>query len=415
MLKRLEELYSIKEVIGISCTLDSEGPLFNICHLKRQGDSIDIVEQKSCADKAELFRYLEGKRSLPLSLHLQGRGVLVKQLKGVETVTLEHILSVFPNYSEETYVNSYIAGVEVGWLALMKKELLEEMLQSFWSKELDVVRVFIGPAVAANILDQLNGYSGNYLFDGHVIQRDNETGQWQSYRYEMGLKATYAIKVQGTDITERSVMAYAAAFAVLMHRLVPNLQIDMTTVTDRFDELLQKQRFKTNGIAILIVLFVLLMVNTMLYMYYQDKYEAMNYQTKENFSNANELEKLSAAVANNDVLLLQLGWNGGLQKSWIINQLAKSIEGRKGIDWQKVEINPYTTRRLGGTVREADNRYKISIAGICLTLGELERWVRTLGHRPWVEQVEISRFVDQNKPNATGKDFVVTIHYTYAF
>src|SRR5690606_35312903 len=193
MLKRLQEWYNVKEVIGISCTLDAGKPTFNLCHLQRQGDSVDVIFQKSYADQTELFGYLEGKKSLPISLHMQGRGILVKQLAGVEAVTSEHILAVFPNYSEETYVYGYMAGTDGGWLALMRKELLEEILQSFWNMELNVVRVFIGPSVVENVLGQLNGYSGDYLFDGHHIRRDNSTQQWQSYRYEMGLKASFAI------------------------------------------------------------------------------------------------------------------------------------------------------------------------------------------------------------------------------
>lgn len=415
MLKRLQEWYNVKEVIGISCTFGPDTLLFNLCHLKRQGDSIDIVHQKSYADQTELFSYLDGKTSLPIALHIEGRGILVKQLNEVEAITREHILAVFPNYSEETYVHSYMAGVESGWLALMRKELLEEILQPFRDRELNVVRVFIGPSVVENVLDQLNGYSGDYLFDGHHILRENSTKQWQSYRYEMGLKASYAIKIQGMDIAEQAVMPYATAFSVLLHRFLPELHVDIPAVRDRFDELLQKLRFTVNGIAILITFFILLLINTMMYRYYQDRYEALNYQTKENFSNVSELENLSAAAANNDALLLQLGWSGGLQKSWIINHLAKSLEERKGIDWQKVEINPYSTNRSGGVMTEADNRYQISITGICLTLGELERWVRALGRRPWIEQIAISRFVDQNRPNAVGKEFVVTIHYTYDF
>jgi len=415
MLKRLQEWYNVKEVIGISCTLDAGKPTFNLCHLQRQGDSVDVIFQKSYADQTELFGYLEGKKSLPISLHMQGRGILVKQLAGVEAVTSEHILAVFPNYSEETYVYGYMAGTDGGWLALMRKELLEEILQSFWNMELNVVRVFIGPSVVENVLGQLNGYSGDYLFDGHHIRRDNSTQQWQSYRYEMGLKASFAIKIQGMDIAEQSVMPYAAAFSILLHRFVPNLHVDIPAVDDRFADMLQKLRFKNNGILMLAVLFVLLMINSLLYVHYQARYDELAYRSRENFSNANELERLSTSVSLNDTLLRQLGWNGGVQKSWIINQLAKSLEGRQGIDWQEVAINPHAVSRFGGVVSESDNRYKISIMGICQTLGELERWVRTLGQMPWVEQVEISRFVDQNKPNAVGKDFMVTLLYTYDF
>lgn len=415
MLKRLQEWYNVNGVIGISCTLDAGKPTFNLCHLKRQADSVDISFQKFYADQTELFTYLDGKNSLPISLHIQGRGILVKQLHGVDDVTLEHILAVFPNYSEETYVYSYMAGTDGGWLVLMRKELLEEIIQSFRNKGMDVVRVFIGPSVVENILGQLNGYSGDYLFDGHHIRRDNDTQQWQSYRYEIGLKASYAIKIQGMDIAERSVMPYAAAFSILLHRFVPSLHVDIPEINDRFDELLQKLRFKANGVLILAVFFMLLMINGILYVHYQGRYDELAYRSRENFSNADELERLSTSVSLNDTLLRQLGWNGGVQKSWIINQLAKSLEGRQGIHWEQVAINPHTINRSGGVVSESDNRYKISIMGICQTLGDLERWVRMLGQMPWVEQVEISRFVDQNKPNTVGKDFMVTLLYTYDF
>lgn len=415
MLKRLQEWYNVKEVIGISYTFGPDTLLFNLCHLKRQGDSIDIVHQKSYADQTELFSYLDGKTSLPIALHIQGRGILVKQLNEVEAITREHILAVFPNYSEETYVHSYMAGVESGWLALMRKELLEEILQPFRDRELNVVRVFIGPSVVENVLDQLNGYSGDYLFDGHHILRENSTKQWQSYRYEMGLKASYAIKIQGMDIAEQAVMPYATAFSVLLHRFLPELHVDIPAVRDRFDELLQKLRFKTNGVLILVIFFVLLLINSILYVHYQGRYDELEYRSRENFANVSELERLSTSVSLNDTLLRQLGWNGGVQKSWIINQLGKSLEERKGVNWLEVAINPHAVSRFGGMVSENDNRYKISITGICHTLGELERWVRTLGQMPWVEQVEISRFVDQNKPNAVGKDFIVTLLYTYDF
>lgn len=416
MWERLQIRYAIPEVIGLSCTLDPDESLFSLCHIKRKANSIDMVAQRTFSDKTEMYSYyLARKRPLPIALHIQGSAVLVKELEGIENPTTENILSVFPNYSEEAYVYSYIAGKESGWLTLMKKTHLEELLGQLEDNGLDIVRIFIGPAVVSGILDQLNGYSGNFSFDGHLIQRDSETGQWTTYAFYRGRKATYSLKIQGMDIEEQYIMAYSASFSLLMYGFVGEIYVGVEAVDARFDDLLQKRKFQTNGAILLISFFLLLLINYMFYVYYQGKYEEQEYLSRENFSNVNEGERLLASVSANDTLLRQLGWNGGVSKSWIINQLGKSLEGQVGISWETLEINPQVERRFGTKVQEMDSRYKISITGGCLSLRELESWVRKLGQKRWVERVEISGFGDQNKSETPEKSFRMTLWYTDDF
>ncbi|WP_437921176.1 hypothetical protein [Sphingobacterium sp. LRF_L2] len=415
MWNKVEELYGIREAIGLSCVIGVHGASYAACRLKREKDDIDILERKTFDAKEGLIRYLKTNKQLPVALHLQGRGILLKEMPVLEQIRQEDILPVFPNYREGEYVFSYFAGRQKGWLALVRGTMLSELLSFFWEEDLALVQLYIGPFVADNILDQLNSYNEHFSFDGHHIVRSVEEKIWESYRYSAEERAAFTLKVQDTAIAEDYVQAYAAAFSLLMHRFLTRLDVDYPLVNDRLEEFRQQRKFKVNGLGLLLFFFVLLLINTVVYTHYSSAYEAMDSQHKENFSNANELEKLSEKAETNDSLLVALGWNGGLHKSWILNQLAGSLQGHQGVAWQSLSINPIASRRTGTTMGETDNRYKIQLTGTCETLNQLEGWTRNLSHQVWLSSVEISKFLDQNKPNSTLKDFVVTIVYKYDF
>ncbi|NQD71524.1 hypothetical protein HP439_12395 [Sphingobacterium shayense] len=415
MWDKVEQWYSVKEAIGISCLIGSQDTVFNLCRVKRDRDGIDILDNKSFSNRDELARYLKEYKHLPVAFQVQGRGILIKSIPRLEEVSKDDIVPVFPNYNEEEYVFSYFAGLQSAWLALARVELVKDLFSFFQQTGIQVVRLFVGPFVVDNVLDQLNGYSGHFSFDGHQISRHVEQKVWESYTYDPALKSRFSVKLQGADIAEQYVMAYAAGFSLLLHHFVQDLHVSYPQADDYFDEHLQKERFKINGMVLLIVFFVLLLVNTVLYTHYQSKYEMIDYQSKEHFSNTSELGKLSESVSRNDSLLVALGWNGGIEKSWLINQLTLSLKETSGMEWQEVEINPVVARRFGGTQGEIDNRFKIVVTGSCQRLNELETWVRTLGQLPWLNQVEISKFVDQKKHGSILKDFVVSMHYSYDF
>lgn len=415
MRQKIEQWYAFDEVIGLSCTLQAQTMVYNVCRIKRVKDAVELLDRKVCADWEELLLYLKAYRSVPIALQLQGKGILIKEMPLTPELAKEQIQAVFPNYNPADYAHSYFPGMQKAWLSLTRLDRVEGLLGNLREEGLQVLRLFIGPFVLENILDQLNGYSGHFSFDGHQITRNMELQRWEDYRYAVEEKARFSTKIQGADIAENYLMAYAAAFSLLMDGFVEALHSEHAALDTQFDDFKQRIRFKKNGLLLLGGFFILLLINTLLYTAYQGKYEAIDYQTKENFSNASEQLQLADKVRQNDSLLLALGWNGGLQKAWLLNQLAASLQGHLGIAWQSLSINPEEARRMGMVMAPQDNRFRIQLLGSCRTLNELEAWLRELRHRQWLEQVEISKFLDQNKPNSSQKDFVLNMRYTYDF
>ncbi|WP_430720847.1 hypothetical protein [Sphingobacterium daejeonense] len=60
---------------------------------------------------------------------------------------------------------------------------------------------------------------------------------------------------------------------------------------------------------------------------------------------------------------------------------------------------------------EKINPYLIKISGSSLSLNQLENWTRVLLNLPWVDQVEINRFVSRNDPRSNLMDFVLNMEY----
>ena len=411
----MKQGYAIQTAIGISCTAGGQELRYTTCRIRLHKAQIELVENKNFADTEELLHYLKQYKELPIALHLQGKSVLVKEVPGEGAMTSERIRSVFPNYKEEEYLFSDFFGMPQTYLALAKKDRVEQLLSDFRCQGLSVVRVFLGPFVAENILPQLNGYSGQYAFDGHYISRNMEADKWTAYRYDPLTDSKFQPKIQGMDIAPNGLMAYAAAFSLLMHRFVEEIHVPYASIDSEWDDFLQKLRFRTNAAIVLAVFFVLLLLNALVYTRYFNAYEGLEYRTNENFSSAQEMQQLATTVAKNDSLLIRLGWNGGVPKSWLLDQLAASLGQQSGLSWQSVDINPLQTKRIGTKVEETDQRFAVQISGSCQTLNELEGWVRSLGQLPWVEQVAISKFMDSNKPKMVGKEFLLSVHYSYDF
>jgi len=413
MLTSLKEIYDIKESIGISCELgQGDDVLFRICHLKREKDNINILQSHYFESWDRLDEFLSIHKNIPISLHLQGKGVLVKQSPLTDEIDENSVKIIFPNYNEQDYLFCSFSGLSQVWVSLIKTDLYHKITSTFLLSGYQLLQVYLGPFVVDNVLNQLNGYSGHFQFGGHQITRDVDEKEWISYIFSQNLKTKFAVRLQGNQIEEEFVLPYAAGFSLLMHRFLPERNIQDQAIYDLLVEYRQKIKFRANGFLILGTFFLLLLINTSLYTLYHEKYDEVDFQTNEKISNVNEKDKMLNIINRNDSLLLNLGWNGGIKKSWIINQLAYSLENKDGIYLQQVIINPINTRKIGSLKNERENPHKLLITGSCFTLNQLESWIKTLRDYPWLKQIEISKFMDQNKPNSNQKDFVLAIEYT---
>lgn len=413
-MEAIRNYYRIPAAIGISVTLGSEADTYALSHLRFGKEGIDLLKTASFAQLEDLASYCLAEPAAPVSVYLEGKGILVKEIpRTVETKWDEELISqIFPHFSAEKFYYSYLEGNGFYWVAIAKRDRIDDLLLQLNAAQVAVVQLFIGPFVFDAILKQVNTYNKHYLFAGHDIQTD-EDGIWNAYRYDVQQQAKFQLKVGNRPIEPQYIGSYAAAFNTLMHEFVADRSLSIPQVADRFQETLAKIRFKNNGLLLLATTFILLVLSTVLYSYYYSENEILSARTSQQASSQKDVEQLQQEIAQQDSVLKNLGWNGGVSKAWLLDQLGVSLNESPYISLTDIRINPLPERRRGAKVSAQDNRNKIVLKGKCATLDGLNHWVRKLSQQQWVDRVQITQFTESQTFDDDQQVFSLELIFSY--
>ncbi|GGH16457.1 hypothetical protein FAZ19_05775 [Sphingobacterium alkalisoli] len=413
-MEAIRKHYRIPAAIGISATLGSEADTYALSHLRFGKEGIDLVSTESFAQLEDLASYCPAEPATPVSLYLEGKGILVKEIpRTADTKWDEELISqIFPHFSADKFYYSYLEGTEYFWVAIAKRDRVDGILLQLEERQIAVVQLFIGPFVFDAILKQVNTYNKHYLFAGHAIQTDEE-GVWNAYRYDIQQQAKFQLKVGNRPIDAQYIGSYAAAFNTLMHEFVSDRSLSIDRLTERFQEALAKIQFKNNGLLLLATTFILLVLSTVLYSYYYSENEVLSARTTQQASSQKDVEQLQQEIAQQDSVLKELGWNGGVSKTWLLDQLGVSLNEAPYVSLTDIRINPQPERRRGAKVSTQDNRNKIVLKGKCATLDGLNQWVRKLNQEPWVDQVQITQFTESQVFDDEQQVFSLEIIFSY--
>ncbi|WP_333888912.1 hypothetical protein [Sphingobacterium siyangense] len=404
MLNRIKEKYRLNTCIGVSLRQDSAGLSIRLCKVKVEKDQLEI-EDTWVVDDWELITNNKYKDT-PVALHLDSRQILIKETAPMD-LDEERLKSIFPSYDADRFYHGQLQGESKQWVAFVRKDYIVEMIDRFAVIGYQVIKVFIGPFVLDAILGQINSYGDAYTFDGHYIQISTENKQWQEYRYGQEFESRFALKIGDHPIKAHYVTAYASAFSTLMAGYVPEYGLLIPEVEEQRQSWLEKQKFKVNLLILVAVFFLLLLANTFLFSHYYQENRTLGDRVSNQQSTVQDLGKLEGGIKSNEQLLAELGWNGGVYKAWLLDQIGYSIRQFTQISLAQIEVNPQS-KGLGNTViQQAD---QIIIKGNSPTLEMLNLWLRELKNNPWIAKVSIEEY-GNSRQDETMDAFTIKINY----
>lgn len=409
----LRRLYRLESVIGVSYAPGTTGvPLFTTARVRLKGHELDIVETMSFFDRESFGQYMADYSQAPVSLHIQGSGILVKSVGRQEKQAWSNdlLLEVFPSYTPERFVYTVLEGADAWWIAIAKQDKISESLDVLQALKLPVVQMHIGPAILATILPQLNRYEGPYTFGQHCITVD-DTGRWTDYRFGAEYLSRFTPKVGGASIDQYQVLAYAAAFQLLMADHVEHHALPVDAAEKNYQEALHKVRFRTNALVILGATFILLLVSTILFAHYSAENERLQALHLQSSASVQDERALSATLQSQEATLQAMGWNGGFGKAWLMDRIGVTLDDHGAVSLLTLEINPAVERRRNPTDVVIVQTDRIRLTGKSPSLEGLNSWVRTLQRESWVQQVRIARFTTSPEYNDPLKVFTVDITF----
>ncbi|UIR54622.1 hypothetical protein LZQ00_10080 [Sphingobacterium sp. SRCM116780] len=404
MLQRIKQFYKLSKYTGISYRQENDQDIFRCCTVELDKDKLEILDTTTSLDWEEFATRKD--KQWPVALHLESRQILFKEYMG-QVVDEETIKSIFPSYDADRFYVQQLQGTDRTWLAFVRKDYIANLLERFKEAGYLITTLFVGPFVLDNILGQLNSYEHRYIIDRHRIEIDATQAKWQHYDYNDAHASQFVVKVGDQPIKQEYVLAYASAFSALMDTYVEDYSVDVPSVKKTLETVQEKKKFKTNALFFVGLFFALLLINTLLFSHYYQDNEDLSNRVNTQQSTVKDLGKIEEDIKLNENLITQLGWNGGVSKAWLLDQIGISIRNFNSINLEQIQINPQQ-KGLGNTLIQQPQF--ILIKGSCPSLNILNEWIREIKNNTWIMKVNIEEYGNK-QVGETNDAFTLKIEY----
>lgn len=405
-MRGLERLLWLKSCTGIEVNILADNTISGrLCEISLQKDALSI--DKKVQVEGEIAN-LTGKipPEKPVSLSITGKGILTKKISREEELSDEKLSRLFPNIKpEQFYIQNFISG-EFSYVSIIRKEVLDEMLQRLRKADISILLVNLGPFGASHILRQLNSYGKEVHFDGHVISLSGKD-DWDNYKYSPSARSDFPLKIDIEPIAEQFVLAYAAAFQLGLYHQLNALRLPVDAINNNLTDFEEKQKFNFRLVATLAVFFILLFSNFLLFSYYSSENNVLQTQESKSAASVETLVNTEDDIAKKEKLLKDLGWYKGISHAWLADQLAQSLP--TGISLKEISINPLNSVESNRQRKEIYKIGTIEITGETIDMDPVNEWIYALKNKNWPHRVNLDSF----SPSAENDKqyFAVTINY----
>ncbi len=402
----LEQYYRINQAAGISIHTENDGTVsVSACGIAVTKAQLTIEK------KVPNLHGLEGlKHEFPsktfVSLNLAGKGVLYKQVEKTEGISAVNFNKVLPNGNiADFYVQNFISG-DYSFVAVIRKSEADKWIGQLQNLGFVPLMLSLGPFPVINVIPQLNLYDKALIFAGYTINR-NDSGEWLSWRYDPSAVAQFPIKIESEAIHESLVIPYAAAFQLALARKIDAVQADADSLAEALKNSVRERKLKVQGFVVLAVFFVLLLVNFCLFSWLNSSNMRLTEQVSRSAQSTDDIQKITEEVQQKEGLLKVLGWEGNINKSALVDQVASLLPPE--ITWKEVTIDPVD---LAGSRQQKQIVFytrKIRVTGMSEKIIPVNEWIARIKTRPWVKNVQLDSYTFNSELN-TGQ-FSILIDY----
>lgn len=402
----LDKYYAINQATGISVTI-GQGSAFeaDTCEVSVDNNQLNITKKAVDLMSIETLKSNIASGAL-VSLNLTGKGILQKKISRTEIVDEAIFNTLLPNGTlTDFYIQNFISG-ESSFIAMIRKIEADKWIEKINSLGCKVLMLSLGAYPVANVVPQLNFYDKEVTFDGHVITR-NEQLEWITYTIDGKVKAPFTLKVESEQLDEKLLIAYSAAFELALSHKLNLIDTPVPALAVALENLQNKRKLKVQGFIALIILFVLLFINYLVLSSLNTDNIHLAERLSRSAQSTSDIETVNQQTKLKEGLLKTIGWEGDVNKSIYIDQLASLMPTE--ISWKNAAIDPIdlTNSRIQKTITFFSRT--ISITGISGKVIPVNEWIARIKTKPWVKNAQLNNYVFNTELN-TGQ-FTLTINY----
>lgn len=367
----------------------------------RQKDQLHIKQvQQMEGNLVEVLQVLP--KTYPIALCLSGKGLLNKNLPSLSETDVEGLFhQAFPSVKQDDFYVQYGFGSTQALVSVMRKQMVDELLDKLSRAGLVVYGVSLGAMVSSAIWSQLNSYGQELQFDGHFF-RLSEDRELLSYESGEIYQSEFPVKVDDAPIDQRMILAYAAAFQLLFYEHLIPLRANVGAVNTAFDTLMANSHLMKKAKYFLFALFTALLLSFLLFTHYSEKNTALLASLGARTAGVDQEALLKQSVLENENLLERLNWNGGYNLGFLLNELGASLP-------MQLMLTEVSVNEVKGDQEKIENTPLIKVLGTSTDPIRVNNWIFELKKRPWVKAVTLLKFQEDSEQ----EEYQFTLNISY--
>lgn len=390
MLKKLKNFIKIKRVAGIEISLiEDDEYIISFVQLSIKKNSI-IVDK--CHEGIEKLSDLSDSidKDLPISITINGRGILNKKSSEKITDPKKAIQSILPNAKVDDFFVQECSANNGDFYSIIRKQLLGDIISKLSELGFSVIKINLGPFIVVNLIPFFKDlYS--LTFAGHRFSIKNNS--IDEYYYTRDYEKNDDIKIESELIKEGLLIAYATAFQSLIPKS-GKISFEIDAIKESKEEYLNKKAFQVLGWSFLLFFLALLMINFLVYNDLKKENTILSGRQTKFKGLMTDLDTLQKRIKEKEEFLGRAGWMSPPQISFYSDRLANSVPS--SVLLTDLSVNPIDNKLSKQEKKIIFQPKILDVSGICNRATDLNPWIKNIKEQDWVDKVQIENYTYNN-------------------
>lgn len=384
------DFFGPEVVWGIDLLFEEQETLcINLLQLSKKEGKVEIIRRHAGVDKLETAIEIMGTK-YPALLSVRGKGILHKEIdvfEGDQEISPERLVQKYlPDIQEADFEKQLNPGGETTQhISLIRKEKIQYLHDEFSAQGVIILDFTLGPFKLNSIaswLDQSHimvpGSFEVEVSDGHVTQIKKSA--------EKDLNSGYTVDTEVLESHEIIPYATALSFFLSIYSADSN-QMQYNREEQKF-----KKWFRQVGILSVATIFIILLLNTLVYGQLNKKYAALNISYTENKALFSEYQELSKELKSKKTYLSE---DQGMRSliSFYSDRITRILPG-------KLVLNELAVYPVQQKIRRSDplacQNDLIEVKGNAQTLQDLNSYIGKLREEVWIDELIIKNIKQDN-------------------
>ncbi len=379
MFDRIQHLLfkTVGVISGVTVSFQNRNDkIFHLVVLKKKKNHLTI---KTCETNISSLEELKNllPQKCPVVLNIEGWGVLVKEISSDAKGNIDDNLLPENNNDFEFFTH---VQPEKTFVSIIRKEMIEKVLDDFGHLGFNIAGISAGPcsiAILSSLLDLEGSYLvGNWLleFRNHEIKKIKTCSTEEISYYEFG----------GDNIPSQLIGALSLsvkyASGILGNEVI-NKNLNSGFAYRRLSFI--------SGAFVLLLLFLGLFTNFMLFNKLTKEYEYVNREYLKNETQISELKSAEEELNKQKQIIERTGLEGGNRFAWYADRIAFLMPSK--IILERMSFHPLEKRVQ--TDKEVTFYNNITILeGETTNILQVHEWISNLKRENWISDIELASY-----------------------